>query len=412
LFEPAIALADRGFPISRQLADDIRSLDRARLPRDIQQLYFSPDGTPRGQGEIIVDRQYAATLRRIAQLGPSGFYEGPVAEAIVTAVKNARNPGRMTLDDLQSYRAREIAPLCKTYRQYRACSLPPSTSGGLTALQMLGIMARFSSRELQPGTISQAHLMTQAGRLAYADRSQWQADPAFFPVPVEGLLDRDYLQTRAAQISLYWDMGSAKAGSPPGAPKGNSPQRSPARRGTSHMVVIDAQGMAVSMTSSIQSGFGAQVRAAGFLLNNELTDFSLEPVIAGHPVANAPAAGKRPLSSMGPFMVMKADGSLYAVIGSPGGSDIITFNVQALSALIDGEVGIGQAVSFPHVVNTNGATFLEAKLTSLWPAIALTARGHRVRFRELRSGLNGIVVRNGVLTGAADPRGVGAALGD
>lgn len=378
LFEPAIAIATRGFPISRQLAADISSLERDKLPRDIQKMYFSADGEPRRQGERITDPEYAATLRRIARDGPGGFYEGPVADAIVAAVNGAaRNPARMTKDDLRSYRARAVAPLCGTYRQYRACSVPPSTSGGLTALQILGMLAHFPSDELQPGSISQAHVTTQASRLAYADRAHWQGDPAFIPVPVTGLLAPQYLAERAALIDRYWDMGSASAGTPHGAPEGRAPQRSPARRGTSHMAIVDAQGMAVSMTSSIQAGFGAQIRAAGFILNNELTDFSLEPEFSGRTVANAPAAGKRPLSAMGPFIVLRPDGSLFAVVGSPGGSDIIAYNVQTLSALIDGKKNIAEAVSLPHIVNTNGTTVLEPRPAALLVDARLCANsGH------------------------------------
>lgn len=415
LFKPAISLATNGFTISSLLADDINDLDFDKLPPNLRTMYFGTDGSARKAGETLRDPDYAASLRLIAKLGPGGFYEGPIADAIVTEVnRSAPNGGFMTLLDLKNYQAKEVTPICRHYRQYRLCSLPPSTSGGVTVLQILGLLEQFPRERLLPGSASGAHLLTQAERLAYADRRRWLGDPDFVTVPTQGLLSSAYLRQRARLIRDNRDMGNASAGTPPssGARLNFSPQRSPARRGTSHLSVVDRSGQVVSMTMSIQAGFGAQLRSAGFMLNNELTDFSIEPMIDGNPVANAPAAGKRPLSAMGPFILFRPDGKFYAAIGSPGGEDIIAYNAQALSALVDGQASMPQAVSLPHVMNANGMTVLERRPSHAWTALKLWARGHTIRFRELRSGLNGIRRVGTTLEGASDPRGVGLALGD
>jgi len=415
LFGPAISLATNGFTISSLLAADINSLNFDELPPNIRALYFEKNGSPRKAGEILRDPEYAASLRLIARFGLKGFYEGPVADAIVTEVnRSAPNGAFMKGLDLKNYQAKEVAPVCREYRGYRMCSMPPSTSGGVTVLQILGLLESFPSERLQPGSGSAAHLLTQAERLAYADRRRWLGDPDFVTVPTQGLLSSAYLKRRAGLIREDKDMGKVSAGTPPssGARLNFAPQRSPARRGTSHLSVVDRFGQVVSMTMSIQAGFGAQLRSAGFMLNNELTDFSMEPTIDGKPVANAPAAGKRPLSAMGPFIVFRPDGQFYAAIGSPGGQDIIAYNAQALSALVDGQASMAQAVSYPHVMNANEMTILERRPSNAWTALRLWARGHKIRFRELRSGLNGIRRIGNKLEGSSDPRGVGAALGD
>lgn len=414
LFRPAIALATNGFEISSRLADDIKELDSARLPANVRSVYFNNDGSTRRTGEILRDMEYARSLNLIAREGPKAFYEGPIADAIVSEVNRSPvRPGLMTRMDLKNYHAKEVAPLCRHYRGFRMCSLPPSTSGGVTVLQILALLEPFPRDKLTPGTLSNAHLLSQAQRLAYADRRRWLADPDFVPVPTQGLLNSDYLKQRAGLIRDDRDMGAVSAGMPPAAGSiHHVPQRSPARRGTSHLSIVDRFGQVVSMTMSIQAGFGAQIRSAGFLLNNELTDFSMEPVIDGKPVANAPAPGKRPLSAMGPFIVFRPDGKFHAAIGSPGGEDIISYNAQALSALVDGDVPMAQLVSYPHVLSANETTILERAPFQVWTAVGLWAKGHRVRFRQLRSGLNGIRMDGTKLEGATDPRGVGAAMGD
>jgi len=413
LFDPAIRLAESGFEVSRLVAHAIEELDPATLGPDMRNFYFRPDGAPLPTGYRLRDPQFAITLRHIAANGSAGFYEGPIAEAIVAAVRKARrNPGGMQLADLRSYQAKESAPVCGPYRAFKVCTVD-APSGGVTVLQILGMLRWAPSEVLKPGTLSRVHYTTQASRLAYADRAQWLGDPAVVPVPTAGLLDAPYLVSRGQMINPSRDMGEAIAGSPRNPAKVMyAPHRTPVYHGTSHLSVVDGEGNVASMTMSIQASFGAQIRVAGFVLNNELTDFSWEAERDGLPIANAPAPGKRPLSAMSPSIVFDKDGKFFAAIGSPGGRDIIAYNAQALSALIDGGVSISQAVSEAHFTNLNSETVLEASTSLIWLAPQLMLSGHRVRFRALDSGLNGIRKVAGGYQGASDVRGEGAAVGD
>ena len=301
LFEPAIALAEKGFPVGRKLAATLRNHpEMARMP-DIKAYFYKPDGTPLKQGEILRNPELAKTLRLIAAGGAKAFYTGAIAQAIVDKVSHAPlNPARMTLADLSSYRAKERPPVCGTYRAWRMCSMGPPSSGGVSVLQILGELEGFSPKQLQPNTLSEIHLFSEASRLAFADRAKWLADPDVVHVPVSGLLDRNYLAARAKLIDPKHDMGMASAGDPPmkHAALDFAPQRTPQLPGTSHMSIVDGRGEVISMTTTVEYIFGAEMMAKGFFLNNELTDFSLEPAIDGRPVANAPAPGKRPMSAI------------------------------------------------------------------------------------------------------------------
>ena len=415
LFAPAIKLAEQGFPITPLLSQAIEQLEPHYLPEATRTIYFYPDGKPKTTGHVIRDPAFAKTLRLLADKGRAGFYEGPVAEAIVTAVRSSStNPGIMRLADLANYRSIEREALCRPYRSYRVCTTPPP-SGGLTLLQMLALLEKVPPSQLEPRTPSQAHLITQASRLAYADRAKWLADPELVPVPDDGLMDDNYLASRSKTINEKRDAGRVDAGTPPvkasALPK-FAPHRTPVGHGTSHLAIVDDDGLVVSMTMSVQAAFGSQVRAAGFILNNELTDFSTEPKVEGRLVANAPAANKRPLSAMSPSIVFDPKGQLFAAIGSPGGPDIIGYNARALVDLIDGKSSVSDAVSNPHIVNLNGPTYLEKRLAAVPIAVGLMTRGHSVRFRSLESGLNGIVKVDSGYEGASDVRGEGAAVGD
>ena len=414
LFAPAIALARDGFPVGRKLAQTLRLDTAAAQMPDIRKLFFHPDGTAYAQGEILKEPVYAATLKRIARKGPRGFYTGPVAASIVAAVTHApRNEGRMTLADVAHYRAVERPPVCGEYRGDRVCSMGPSSSGGISVLQMLGMLEHFPATDLTPGTISFAQLFTQAGRLAFADRTEYEGDPAFVPVPVQGLIDEDYLKARAGLIDTRRDMGAAAPGTPPGAEHFDyAPQTSPQRHGTSHLCIVDRNGEVVSMTTTIESGFGAQIMASGFLLNNELTDFSLRPSADGKPIANAPAPGKRPMSAMSPTIVFDKDGKFLIAAGSPGGPVIIPDVAGALVAMIDAGYTPQQAAAMPHIFNPNGPTIIEqgTPLEALAPQ--LTAMGHEVRIMSVYSGLQIIEKTPDGYIGGADPRRDGVALGD
>jgi len=414
LFEPAIKLAENGFPVGPKLARTVKSFSRGADMPDIKAHFYHADGTPLQEGEIYKDPEYAATLRKIAKEGPDGFYKGEIAQAIVDAVHNApKNQGGMTLTDLANYQAQEREPVCGDYRQYHLCSMGPPSSGGIAVLQILGMLQRFSPDQLTPNTVSGAHLFAEASRLAYADRAQYLGDPAFVDVPVKGLLDKAYIASRAALIDPAHDMGTAMAGNPPEKHAELSPQVSPVLHGTSHMTIVDDSGEVVAMTTSVESVFGANVMVKGFMLNNTLTDFSFQPVRDGKPVANAPAPGKLPLSAMSPTIVFDQNGNFLVSVGSPGGPAIIDYVAQILIGILDTHMSPKDALAMPHELNMNGPTLLEKSPTSDALAAQLTAMGHTVQVPQVEgSGLHGIEKTSEGYIGAADPRRDGIALGD
>jgi len=413
LFEPAIKLSEEGFPVGPKLARTIKNFSRGDMP-DIKAHFYHPDGTPLAEDEIYKNPEYAASLRKIAKEGPDGFYKGEIAQAIVDTVQHApRQQGGMTLEDLDKYQAKERAPVCGDYREYNVCSMGPPSSGGVAVLQILGMLQRFTPEQLTPNTVSGAHLFAQASRLAYADRAQFLADPAFVDVPIRGLTDKAYIASRAALIDPDKDMGTAVAGNPPQKHAALSPQVSPVLHGTSHMTIVDDSGEVVAMTTSVETGFGAKIMAKGFILNNTLTDFSFQPVRDGKPVANAPAPGKLPLSAMSPTIVFDKKGDFLVSVGSPGGPAIIDYVAQILIGILDAKMSSKQAMSMPHEINMNGSTLLELSPTTDALAAQLTAKGHTVQTSRMEgSGLHSIQkVKDGYI-GAADPRRDGIALGD
>lgn len=394
LFEPAIALAENGFAVSGRLHQSIASARERIVAQPAARAYFLNEaGEPWPVGHILRNPALALTLKRIASDGPDAFYRGPVAESIVAAVNgHPTRPGQMTLDDLERYRAVERDPLCGAYRGVRVCGMPPPSSGALTLLQVLGILERFDVSALEPGSASAVHLISEAYRLAYADRARYIADPAFVDVPVDGMLADDYLARRAALIDEAKTLGKAPAGEPEGAPRAGADETRPLP-GTTHLSIVDAEGNAVSMTTSIEHAFGSLQMAGGFLLNNQLTDFSFHPVDRdGQLIANRVEPGKRPRSSMAPTMVLDDKGRLEAVLGSPGGSAIIQYVCQTLIATIDWKLDIQQAVEMPHFgATTSARTSVESQTTLSAVTEALEARGHEVRERPMTSGLHAIV---------------------
>ena len=416
LFEPAIRLAEQGFVVQPRLA---RELDQGRerygsMP-GLRALFFNADGTPVRTGQILRNPELAATLREIAEKGPDAFYRGATADKIVQAVANApRNRAVMTRADVAAYLAKSREPLCGMYRRYRICGVPPSTSGTVTVLQILALLERFPSAQLQPSTLSTVHLVSEASHLAYADRDRWIGDPDFVSVPLQGLLDRGYIQTRSRLINPEHSMGIAQAGTPP-MKQGvieYAPQPQQVEHGTSHLSAVDDRGQVVSMTTTIEAGFGAQITAGGFVLNNELTDFAFDPVIDGQPVANAPGPGKRPVSSQSPVIVFGPDGRFYASLGSPGGRFIIAYVAQALVNLIDGQLSMPAVAASPRHANLNGPTIIESGTTLEDFAPVLSRMGHQVRTNDFDSGVNGIRRVADGYEGGADPRREGVALGD
>ncbi len=409
LFEPAIALAEEGFPVSPRLHELVARDELLPEFPAAAAYFYTPAGNPLPVGTILRNPAYAETLRRIAAHGASAFYEGEIAADIVAAVRKAPvNPGRMTAADLAAYRAVERAPLCRPYRDWRVCGMPPPTSGGVAVLQMLGLLESFDLAAAGPNAPRTLHLLAEAGKLAFADRNAFLADPDFVEVPVERLLDAAYLAARAELI----DPARALAEAAPGLERRNGTWVQVEPPSTSHLSVVDAEGRAVSMTTSIENAFGSRLMVRGFLLNNQLTDFAFVPETEdGLPVANRVEPGKRPRSSMSPTLVFTEDEDLALAIGSPGGSRIIGYVARALTGVLDFGLDVQAAIELPHVVNRNGSTDLEAGTAAAEAKAALEALGHAARVQEMTSGLHGIRVRSdGSLEGGADPRREGVAL--
>jgi len=409
LFAPAIRLAEKGVPVTAKLAGELHAFPQIAAMPDVKRYFTRPDGTPVKTGDILKNPELAATFRLIAKGGSRAFYSGEIAKAIVAKVRQAPlNPGGMTLNDLAGYRAIERAPVCGDYRQARICSMGPPSSGGIAVLQILAMLQRFKPAALQPGTVSEIHLFSQASRLAFADRSVFVGDPAFVRVPVHGLLKRGYLHRRSLLIDPARDMGQAA----PGALAPYAPERGKERQGTSHLSIVDDTGQVVSMTTTVEFILGSEMMAKGFFLNNELTDFSFLPQRDGKPVANAAAPGKRPMSAMAPTIVFD-HGRFWIALGSPGGPAIIPYVAETLVAMIDGGLDPGKAVSLPHYIEMNGPLLLEkdTKLSALAPSLA--AMGYDVRPATMEmSGLHIIERTKEGYAGAADPRREGVALGD
>ncbi|SME93865.1 gamma-glutamyltransferase 1 Threonine peptidase. MEROPS family T03 [Tistlia consotensis] len=410
LFQPAIALAREGFQVSPRLAMEIAEdpyLNRFDTPKTY---FYRPDGSPKQAGDRLVNEPYAETLEALAGGGADAFYKGRIAEDIVKTVRAAPgDPGRMTAADLAGYQARERDPLCSGYRSYKVCGMPPPTSGGIAVLQMLGILENFQLGKEAPNSLDAVHLMAEAGRLAFADRNAYVADSDFVPVPVARLLDKTYLRKRAALVERSHSLGVAEPGQIKQKAAVTRQYEPPS---TTHFVVVDAAGNVVSMTSSVENAFGSRLMVDGFILNNQLTDFSFVPQVDEVAVANRVEPGKRPRSSMSPTIVFDDEGRFFAATGSPGGSAIIGYVLQDLIALIDWHLTAQQAVALPHVVNRNGVTDLEAGTALSGDVQALTARGHEVRLRPLVSGLHTIRRVEGVYDGGADPRREGVVLAE
>lgn len=410
---PALKLAEEGFAISPRLNGLLAG--EKDLPRNAlaAAYFYEPDGKPKAVGTVLKNPAFAATLRAVASQGTEAFYKGAIAEDIVaTVTSHPTNPGDITLADLAAYKVEEREAVCGPYRIWRLCGMGPPSSGAVALQQMLGILEGQDLRRMGPGADA-AHWFTEAGRLAFADRALYLADPAFISVPVRGLIDRDYIRSRAGLISPERSMGRAKPGDPPHRRAQLLAPSDGIENGTSHISVVDADGNAVAMTTTIEDGFGSRLMTkGGFLLNNELTDFNFAPEEDGKPVANRVEPGKRPRSSMAPTLVFDAFGRLYAVVGSPGGSQIIGYVGKTLVALLDWKMDPQQAVDYGNFGSRNGPTELEKGMEAeAWKA-ALEAKGHEVRLLEMTSGTQAIVKTSEGFLGGADGRREGVAIGD
>ncbi|HEX6117997.1 MAG TPA: gamma-glutamyltransferase family protein, partial [Dongiaceae bacterium] len=412
LFQPAIDLAENGFSVSHQLAStlaDDRDLIRDRAARAY---FYDAAGEPWPEGAILRNPAYARTLRTLARDGADAFYRGPIAEAILARV-NDDGAMRMSPKDLLDYRARERDVLCAPYRAFQVCSEGPPTSGGIALLQILGILRAFDLAPMQPDGVQAFHLIAEASRLAFADRNRYVGDTDFVRVPTSALLDPGYLKARAGQIHSDRTIGEAQPGKPADpliVAQASERQFEPVS--TSHFVIVDSAGDIVSMTSSVEMAFGSHRMVDGFLLNNQLTDFSFMPASEGRLVANRVEPGKRPRSSMTPVIVLDKDGMPAIALGSPGGANIIGYVAEALIEMIDWGRSPGQAAAAPHVINRNGPTLIEAGSSAVSLRAPLEALGHEVKEVELKSGLNIVAFKDGTMTGASDPRRDGLALGE
>ncbi|MBV6274425.1 gamma-glutamyltransferase [Alcaligenaceae bacterium CGII-47] len=411
LFDPAIELAEQGFEVSPRLHALLDANQALRAQPAAAHYFYDAHGQAWPVGHVLRNPVLADTLRRIAQQGPQAFYQGEIASDIVDAVANHAVPGDLSLVDLQNYRALERPALCAPYRVFVLCGPPPPSSGPLAVMQILGILTHTPIAQAQPVSAQAVHYFSEAGRLAYADRDAYVADPEFVEVPVAGMLAPTYLARRARLIDADHAMGVAQAGEPPGALGPGGAARSPEPPSTTQISIVDKAGNAVSMTSSIEGAFGSKIFVRGFLLNNQLTDFSLMDVDGqGRPAVNRVEPLKRPRSSMSPMLVLR-DHRPVMVIGSPGGSAIINFVAQTILAVLDWHLDIQQAVALPHYGSRNRDTELE-RGTPLEALVApLQAMGHGVRTVDFPSGLQGIVLTPDGLEGGSDPRREGVAAG-
>lgn len=417
LFQPAIHLATRGFVISPRMSQSVQA-DKYLMKDPTARAYFyQTDGvTAKPAGTLLQNPEYAAVLKAIAKQGAKALYTGPIAQAIVDKVHaHPSNPGYLSMQDLAKYRPKIRTAVCGKYRDYTICGPAAPSSGGVAVVQMLGQLERFNLRTLKPTSAQAIHYFSESGRLAFADRGKYLADPDFVSVPTKGLIDPRYLQQRAALIQADKSLGTAQAGTPVGARIAQLETTSPERISTSHIAIVDAQGHAVSMTTSVEDAFGARQMVNGFLLNNQLTDFNFSPTDKdGALIANRVQPNKRPRSSMAPVLVFDQSGKkLQMIVGSPGGSRIIGYVAQTLVNLIDWKMDPQTAVNIPHYGSRNGPKTEIEKGTALSEqAEALKTLGHEVVEAEMTSGLAAIVKTPQGYAAGVDARREGVAKGD
>jgi gamma-glutamyltranspeptidase / glutathione hydrolase len=422
LFAPAIALARDGFAVSPRLAQLLAGADPTSFAPEARAYFFDTAGRPLPTGYKLTNPALAATFETIAKQGPDAFYTGDIASDIAATVANdPRGPGKLTAEDLAGYRAKLRQPVCVPYRAYEVCGAAPPSSGAATVGQVLALIAPFDLGTAPLG-LQPVHRIVEAERLAFADRDRYLADPDFVPAPVTGLLDPAYLDQRRALIDPARARSEVTAGTPPNTRQGSYGRDATDENiGTSHMSIVDRDGEAVSMTTTIEQAFGSRLMVHGFLLNNQLTDFSFIPVdTEGHPVANRVEAGKRPRSSMDPSMIFAkgplpedAEGrKLRYVLGSPGGPGIILFVLKGVVGLLDWGLDPQQAAALVNFGSTGESFLIEPG--EAWDSLAagMAGLGHEVERFPFTSGLAIITVTPDGLEGGADPRREGVALGD
>jgi len=413
LFQPAIHLAEQGFPVSQRLHLLLASDQYLRHVEPAKSYFYEADGTPIAIGTRLSNPDYAQVLRLLAARGAVAFYRGQLVEDMVRAVRqHPIRPGDLSAADFAAYEAKQRRPLQGPYRGYTVYGMPPPSAGGIAVLQILGILEHFDLQTYQPLAVDSVHLMAEAERLAYADRARYAADSDFVDVPVAALLDRRYLAARSQLINMTQSLGIARPGEP-GHSRASQFGDDQALElpSTSHLSIVDAQGHALAMTTSIEAAFGSHIMVNGYLLNNQLTDFSFVPIQHGKPVANRIVARKRPRSAMAPTLIFDQQGQCTMAVGSPGGSAIINYVAQTLVAILDWHLDPQQAVSLPHYGSRNGPTELEQGRQLEVLIAPLEARGHTVTLGDLTSGLSAILKTADGYAGGADPRREGTVKG-
>ncbi|BCO18957.1 gamma-glutamyltranspeptidase [Alteromonas sp. KC3] len=412
LFDDTIATAEEGFKVSPRLAKLVALDYHPGLKTfPASSVYFFPAGNPLQEGVIKKNRKLAKTLRGIADKGSDYLLKGEVAQKIVDAVNSAEiNPGQMTLEDLASYEPVKREPVCGLYHEKRICGMAPPSSGGVNVYQILKMLEGFDLSKYSPDSVEFANLYTQASAMSYADREKFIADSDFTNLPFAAMINTAYLERRAQSIDVDKKWRRARAGNPY-AEANVALGTSMELPNTSHVSIVDKEGNAVSMTTSIEFMFGSGIMVEGFLLNNQLTDFSFSPTKDRFPVPNRVEPGKRPRSAMSPTMVFDKEGNLEVVVGSPGGSRIVSYVAQTLIGVIDFDLDIQQAINMPKITNRNDYTALEKGTPIANLEGALTELGHNVKVVDLNSGLHGIQFKSGKLIGGADPRREGIAVG-
>ncbi len=418
LFEPAIKLASEGFTISPRFHFLVNMYKDKVRPDNFLNYFYDDKGEALPVGHLLKNPALADTLSRIAAEGAEVMYRGELAEAIVSAVNNSPvNPGTLSLADLSRYEAKKRDAVCAPYREYKICGMPPPSSGGIAIVQILNLLEGFNLGKLDPNSAAAANLFLEAARLAYADRATHLGDTDFVHVPVKGLVDTDYLEGRSKMIKPGEVMEDAPAGSPPGSTMAYvtmDPQEIPA---TSHFSIVDDEGNVVAMTTTIESAYGSRLMVHGFLLNNQLTDFTFVPKSETGPVANRVEPGKRPLSSMSPTIVYDELGRPIITIGSPGGPLIISFVAKTLLGLLDWDMTMQEAVARPNLFPYGKIAIIEKDSALSAHQSTLEALGYGVREGNLTSGLHGITITydedgHRHLDGGADPRREGTAQGE
>ncbi|NCP64193.1 MAG: gamma-glutamyltransferase [Paraglaciecola sp.] len=411
LFNDSIDMASNGFRVSARLAGLLAANIHPGLKKFANSsAYFYPEGKALEKDALKKNSAYARTLMTIAQDGADAFYQGNLPQKMAAAAQFSEiNGGLLSADDFAQYSAIKRQPVCGTYKVYQVCGMAPPSSGGINVLQILRMLESFKLEQYSANSVEAVHLFTQASKLAFADRDMFVADSDFSHLPFGALISNSYLGDRAKRIDLKRDMGRAYAGQP--FPHFFANDNAYELPNTSHISIVDDEGNALSMTTSIEFAFGSGVFVEGFLLNNQLTDFSLNPYRYNRPVLNRIEPRKRPRSAMSPTMVFDKSGNLNLIVGSPGGSRIIDYVAQTLIGVLDWNLDIQQAINLPHVTNRNDYTALEKGTSAEKLMAKLTAMGHEVKIIDLNSGLHGIQIKDGLLIGGADPRREGVAVG-